>query len=384
MQILFLTTVLPDGLSTGGEIASQSVVDALAAQGHEVTVLGYRREGEAPRTGHGIVEAGVRPIENAAAGLPQKLAWMGAAVRHALPYSAAKFRSSGYRDAVRELVAARRFDLAIVDHAQAGWVQPHLRRAGLPFTALLHNVEHRIYADRAAAAGPAARVVNGREARRVRSLEEGLAQGARAVWVLSDDDGEHFAGFADVRTLRLPSALRVADAPAAKSRDAVLIGTWTWDLTRRGLEWFLESVCPLLPDGFEVAVAGRGGEWVRGADARVSYSGLVPDAGDFLATARAVAVPSLGGTGVQVKTLDAIASGSLVVTTGAGVRGLGQLPDSVRVADTAEEFAAELTRAAGSPESAERNDAGLRWSQARREQFAADVGAAVEAAARAA
>jgi glycosyltransferase involved in cell wall biosynthesis len=201
------------------------------------------------------------------------------------------------------------------------------------------------------------------------------------VWVLADDDAEHFARFGEVRTLRVPSAFSAPDVAVAKRYDVALIGTWTWHLTRRGLEWFLDRVCPLLPGTLEVDVAGRGGEWVARAGAPVRYCGFVPDAQEFLSSARVVAVPSLGGTGVQVKTLDAIASGSRVVATAAGVRGLGALPGSVRVAHSAEEFASQLTEAAQSPESLEPSREALGWTRTRRERFVADVGAAVEAAA---
>src|SRR2546430_627582 len=46
MEILFLSTVLPHGRVAGGEIGSHAVLDALAAAGHDVTVVGYRRAGE--------------------------------------------------------------------------------------------------------------------------------------------------------------------------------------------------------------------------------------------------------------------------------------------------------------------------------------------------
>jgi hypothetical protein len=280
-----------------------------------------------------------------------------------------------------ELIEGRPFELAIIDHAQSGWVERDLRRSGLPFAALLHNIEHRLYADRATAAGPGGRLVHGREARRVRSLEEEIAHRAAAVWVLADEDAAHFARFGDVRTLRIPSALLAPGAPVARRRDVALIGTWTWHPTRQGLEWFVERVCPLLPSSLEVDVAGRGGEWLARTGAPVRYHGIVADAMEFLCSARVVAVPSLGGTGVQVKTLDGIASGSRVVATAAAVRGLGTLPDSVRVAHTPEEFAAELTKAALAPDSLEPNRDALAWTRTRRERFMADVGAAVGAAA---
>jgi glycosyltransferase involved in cell wall biosynthesis len=134
-----------------------------------------------------------------------------------------------------------------------------------------------------------------------------------------------------------------------------------------------------LGDDVAVEIAGRGGDFAADRRPNVRYRGFVADAMEFLAGARAVAVPSVGGSGVQVKTLDAIASGNPVVSTAVGVRGLGTVPRSVRVEDDPAEFAAalrEALRAESAPDDA------LEWARVRRERFAADVAEAVEAAAR--
>ena len=111
------------------------------------------------------------------------------------------------------------------------------------------------------------------------------------------------------------------------------------------------------------------------------YRGFVVNATEFLASARVVAVPSVGGSGVQVKTLDAIATGARVVATRAAVRGLGELPASVHVAADAREFAAAVASAAADPASLEVNEDALRWARDRSERFATEVAAALELAA---
>jgi hypothetical protein len=381
MEILFLTTVLPSGRSTGGEIASQDVIDGLRATGHTVTIVGYRRPGETMTDEPGSVEAGRRPIETADAGPTRALAWTASALIRRIPYSAAKYRSSGYRRAAGRLVGSGRFDLAVVDHAQAGWIAPELRRARLPFVLFAHNVEHEIYAERAARARGIRRRLELREQRLVKRLEEGLARAARAVWALTDDDAARFRAFGTTRTLAVPAGARASVRDEPKRCDVALLGTWTWGVTRSSLEWFLERVHPRLPEGLTVEVAGRGAAWIDGAYPGVRYRGFVPDALGFLAASRVVAVPSLGGTGVQVKTLDAIASGARVVASPPAVRGLASPPSSVYVAHTAEDFAREVERLATDAESLTPSREGIEWTRARRERFRADVEAAAAAVA---
>ncbi|MEA2411971.1 MAG: hypothetical protein QOC77_2532, partial [Thermoleophilaceae bacterium] len=90
MEILFLTTVLPGGRSTGGEIASHAVVDAIAAHGHAVTVVGYLRPAGNAQPGAGAVVVGRRSIEADAAPLVEKARWSASALVARLPVSAAK------------------------------------------------------------------------------------------------------------------------------------------------------------------------------------------------------------------------------------------------------------------------------------------------------
>src|SRR2546423_12014601 len=62
MEILVLTTVLPHGRVAGGEIGTHAVLDALAAAGHSVTVVGYRRANERRPPPTGWVDVGERPL----------------------------------------------------------------------------------------------------------------------------------------------------------------------------------------------------------------------------------------------------------------------------------------------------------------------------------
>lgn len=380
MEILFLTTVLPHGRTSGGEIASQVVIDALRAQGHTVTVVGFRRRGEPAGVPEHSVEAGVRPIETASAGMPSRGRWALVAAARSLPFSAAKYRSRGYMRTLGRLVESGRFELAVVDHGQLAWLVPRL--SGLRTVAQMHNVEHRVYARRRAGSRLAARVL-AREARLIRRLEDRLARDAAAVWTYSREDARYWrdAGARQVHTLSLPSAFAPAEHPDRKRCDVALIGSWTWELAREALEWFVSEVEPLVEPDLSVEVAGRGADWLPERAPRVRYRGFVRDALEFMASARVVAVPAFGTTGVQIKTLDAIASGAQVVANSDAVRDLGELPESVHVVDAPSDFAAALNRAARSTASAGASADALAWSRRRREHFDSELGAALAAAA---
>jgi hypothetical protein len=123
--------------------------------------------------------------------------------------------------------------------------------------------------------------------------------------------------------------------------DAALIGTWTWQPNRIGLEWFLREVTPWLPRNFRTRIAGS-----IPADLPcppgVEFVGRVPDAVDFVRGGAVVPLIARAGTGVQLKTIEAFEQGLPCVATSRSLRGIAYLPANCRVADDPGAFAAEL------------------------------------------
>jgi hypothetical protein len=379
VRILFLTTLMPGALSSGSEVASAGFVAALRDLGHQVTVIGYRRAGDSPPLHPDDVVAADRRIETRGAG-PRVALWLARAIAERRPYSVAKYMSRAYtRTAARELDRDRP-GLVVVDHAQMEWVVPR-GGWGVPHVYLAHNVEHRLYSEAGAGDGLRARV-NRREAALIRRSEERLCAGATSVWALTADDAAALAdlgGDGQVAHFDVPAAGEVPPPAREPSCDVAVLGSWTWQANVAGLRWFLDEVVPLLPGGVTVEVAGSASAEAVGDAPRVRARGRVPDAMEFLQSARVVAVPSVAGSGVQVKTLDAIASGRRVVATPTAMRGIAEAPDTVEVAGEAGAFAAAVTRAveAGAPSGSSR--AAEEWTQRRKQRFRERVGAAVEA-----
>lgn len=364
---------MPSGRRSGGEVVSQAFIDAMTDAGHDVTVVGWVPPGfKLPdRPGpERIVPAGTRHIETVTAPRSDKAAWLASAFARRLPYSAAKYRSRSYLQA-----AAGDADVTLVDHAQVGWAAP----AGGRVIYVAHNAEHALYGEAGRArSGLAARVLR-REARLIGQIERDLVERADWVWALTADDAEALRAFGarQVTVFDVPGRARSAAPPASGPREGIrLIGNWTWGPNTSGLRWFAEQVVPLLPQAIPVVVAGAGADWLR-AQERIRYEGRVDDADAFLDGARVVAVPGLAGSGIQVKTLDAIAAGAWIVATPTAMRGIDDAPASVAVAPDPAGFARELERLVAGPQTTEPSHESLEWSARRREAFAAQVRAAL-------
>lgn len=376
MRAVVLTTALPGAGRSGGELVTKAMAEALRGAGWDVAVVGFARPGVPPASGE--VAAGERPIETSAAGRRAAL-WMARALATRAPYSVAKYSSRAYVEAARRELG-RGASLVIADHAQVAFAVRALRPLPAPLVFVAHNVEADAYRATTADSGGARRILHRREARLIGRRERELAEAARQVWALTGDDARAFGPAA--HALAVPSHLEPADQPDEPARDIALIGNWGWGPNAIGLRWFAEEVVTRLPDGAAVEVAGAGADWLAGRDPRVAVRGVVPDAAEFLAGARVAAVPATAGSGVQIKTLDAIACGIPAVVTPTAARGLPPLPASVTVAADAPSFAAALGRRLVHGERERLRAEARAWSRERASAFAAQVAELAAAAAR--
>ncbi len=349
MKILFLTTVLPSARRTGGEIASQYFIDTLEKQGYQVQVLGYQRQCDTWKTAKNELAIAKRYIETKKAGL-HPLFWMGTSCFKNLSFSCAKYYSQTYIQQVKKILSQTDFQIIIFDHAQMGWLADDIKSCIPKSTKVIfiaHNIEHQIYQDQSAnAASYLSRYIYKRETELIKTCEDKLATLANQVWVLTENDHRYFCNLnPQTQVFNLPSRLNpVSSQPTQKNYDIGIIGTWTWKANMEGLVWFFQSVYPHLPSDISIHIAGKGGETLCKKYPNVTYRGFVADAQQFMLEAKVIAIPAIAGGGVQIKTLDAIATVVPIVGTTVAFRGISEYPAGVEIADSPQEFAHSLSQ----------------------------------------
>lgn len=374
MKILYLTTVLPSKKTTGGEIASQSFIDALQHNGHEVLILGYQRPDSIFQPKHNEIPIAQRHIETEKSRLYPML-WMSLGLLKNLPYSSAKYYSQKYINQLKTLLKQEKFDVFIIDHAQMAWLAPFINnKAKIIFIA--HNIEHEIYLTQLKKSQrQISQHIYQRETDLIKDMEDNLTKTATQVWTFTEYDASYFIKINQAsKYFHLPSSLKTSPhQPAIKNFDIGIIGSWTWKANKLGLNWFLEKVYPHLPTNLSIHIAGLGAEWLRGQYSNINYCGFVPNVQTFMAQAKVLAIPSISGGGVQIKTLDAIASGSPLVATPTALRGISEYPSSVIVAEKPEEFANSLVQLLALNTIPDICAEAIAWSENRRSKFLADI-----------
>lgn len=350
MHLLFATSIVPDGtLASGYEIANAAIIEALRRAGARVTVIGFTWPGKPAVDPQNTVVLGAVDVRTENASLGRKLAWVAKAMLTGLTFASVKLRVVPEAEVRAAIGRAGPFDGYVLNSVQFAGAFEGLF-GGLPSIYIAHNVEHRSATENAAAAGgPFQRLLFRREARLLKSMEERLCRRAGFVFTLAEEDREALGVASDRRSAVLPLVTRPAAPPRrprATDCDAALIGTWTWQPNRIGLDWFLDEVVPRLRPDFRIRIAGRMPSGIASRHPGVKFVGRVADARAFVRAAAVVPLISTAGTGVQLKTIETFELGLPSVATSHSLRGIGYRPANCAVSDDPAAFAAALEDAA--------------------------------------
>jgi len=350
MHLAFVTSIVPDGtLTTGYEIANAAIIAGLRRAGIRISVVGFTWPNRQPEEPEQTVVLGAVDVQTDTASTAQRLRWLGRAVAEGQTFSSVKLRQpgeSGMRDALRALEP---FDGYVLNGVQMAGAFPALF-TDKPSLFVAHNVEHQSASENAAAARSLVeRLLYQREARLLQRLEERFCRQADFVFTLAEDD-RRALGIADPsRSATLPlTTRRQAPQPVshrATGTDLALIGTWTWQPNRIGLDWFLEQVVPHLPAEMVITIAGRVPATLSCAHPGVRFVGRVEDATAFVRSAKVIPLISRAGSGVQLKTIETFELGLPAVATRASLRGIDHVPENCTVANDPQAFARALVEA---------------------------------------
>lgn len=349
MHLLFVTSLVPQGVaSTGYEIANQAIIDGLHRAGARVTVVGFTWPGRQASDPENTIVLGSVDVRTEGADALTKMRWVAAAVAGGYTISSVKMR----------IVDEETIRTAIRNHGPFdGYVLNGVSLPGafadvfadLPSLWVAHNVEYVSALENAESSDSALkRALFRRDARILQKLERQLAGRARFVYTLAEEDRGPLGVDSASRSACVP-LVTLQEAPVFTSvreirYDAGLIGTWTWQPNRVGLEWFIREIAPKLPDGFKVAVAGSLPSGLPEAPACMEFVGRVPDAKEFVRSCAVIPLVARGGTGVQLKTIETFEMGLPSVATSSSLRGIDFRPENCFVSDEPADFAKKLAR----------------------------------------
>lgn len=345
MKILVVGNRVPWPLHDGGAVATYRLLEALSAQGNQLTYFTYNTQK------HYVTEAKIQehfsfcevisvPLN---AQINSKNAFKN--LFSGGSYFLERYYNVAASAQLTALIAERKFDLIQIEGLYSFpllskriwfWGEslclsiPELQQAGVPVVYRAHNVEHEIWM----------RLANNEpnwfkryylkiQSKRLRKEEQKAIRSVDAVVGISQTDCDYFGANSTIQVhLHLPS-VKTALKVEIKIQPAAIfhIGSMEWDANVQGVTWFLSKVWPQLksevPDlVFHVAGKGIMGHKNLFFQTDVINHGEVSDATAFMQAHGIGVVPLLAGSGIRMKLIESLSLGIPCVATPVAVQGL--------------------------------------------------------------
>lgn len=354
LRLLFVSPRFPLPATRGDELIVWHRLRTLAPR-HELTlVCGYERPPEP--TALERVEAlcgSVRLVHVPRLASYVRMAALGAVSRE--PFGVLRYRSRDFLRAVRDTLAADRFDVV---HAFTLGAAPHA--VGAPCARVLEPIDslQPMLESVLPALPRRSRWLYERQLRRVAAYEPAVATEFERLIVVSDADRAKF-GAADVAVI--PNGVDTIEfspsGPGSGAELVVFSGNMSYAPNAQAVEWFVEHCWPRVRSAVPEAVfrvvgtsPGREVQALGGRDG-VEVAGRVPSVAEELRRAAVAVAPMRSGSGIQNKILEAMACALPVVTTRTGLGPIEARPsEEILVADSAEELAADVAELLRTPE----------------------------------
>jgi glycosyltransferase involved in cell wall biosynthesis len=356
-RLLFLTTDLPFPPDSGGKIKTFRLIEFLAKSFdvHVLCAYGGMRTDDVKAYRAISSAASIQAFQNH---LPRTPWHFFRGLMTAPSFNAYRIRSEELATMVKWVAQAS--DAVVIDHLEVVDLIPE--KLSCPVLYHSHNAEHVLWREYARFKGSAwTRWIYEWEASRVQALERYAIRKSAITFAAPNDqnalkklngiDPERFR-----RTYHLGHDLWL-ELPAANldqnQPKVFYAGTLSWEPNRDGLAWFLTHVWPLVHAAAPSAIfqiCGRGADKplldLMQRSAGVEHLGFVEDLEPIMTAARVAVIPLRFGSGMKIKTFDALYRGIPVVSTTIGMEGIDAVNNvHAWIVDDVRDFAAAVISA---------------------------------------
>jgi glycosyltransferase involved in cell wall biosynthesis len=356
MRVLFVSLDLPHPPDKGQRMRNLSILRALAAEQHEVTLMSFAESDEL-RLDTSVLRQFCSRVElvplpftgsSPARGILQRFLRLASPI----PYGAWRFRSAELQARVREHVARDGCDIVIWDEAYN--LENLVERLPVPVLLNSHDIMQIIWGRYLALEkNPLKRLYARLEHRKLCRWESRAHLRVSKVLAVSAHDAALLRALCpglDVTVV--PNTVDTDSYQPLTTDDGasiLFVGGMDWFPNRDAAEFFVSDILPLIrkaAPGARFVVAGRAPSAqvrARLEIAGVAFLGRVPDIRTVLAEAAVCIVPLRIGSGVRWKILEAAAMAKPMVSTALGAEGLNFVDGSeIVLADDPTSFAAAV------------------------------------------
>ena len=354
MRVLYISVAYPLPANNGAKMRLWSLLRAIRAAGHEVTLACFAEPGEVAGTEGELravcVESDIVPLSYTRLSAGGDYWKRLRAIFSSSPFTIDRFRSSEMRVRLEQRVRDRSFDVIVCDNVFSAINLP--AHAAAPVVMNSQNVEYVILSRYVQHERNPFKALYARwEASKLRRFETAMYRRAALAMACSNvDTGLIRSLCPGIRTAVAQNVVDVSEyAVNAEEEPLTLVyqGGMDWFPNRDALEYFVGAIFPRVQrevPGVRLIAAGRNpAPQFRARFADVSaleFTGTLPDLRPVIAKAAVCVVPLRIGSGTRLKILEAGAMGKAMVSTTVGAEGLDFVPGKeILIADDPAEFA---------------------------------------------
>jgi glycosyltransferase involved in cell wall biosynthesis len=331
MNVLYLTPMLPYPLYSGGQVRLYNLLKRLSGK-HRIHLISFiRKESERKEL---AALAFLNRIDLFSRGRRLRWEYLTRALVQNRSLLTASYSAFSVSELVRKLAGSGQYDLI---HIEPFYAYPVFEKMPIPHVVTEHNIEYQVYQDYAKTLrNPLVKTVINREARLIFNEEIRAVRNSRQLITVSSLDKDHFSRFTNSNKITVvPNGVDTEwfqyekKVIPKKGLKILFVGNLTWHpnleaIIRLGnINW--KKLASIFP-GLTVTVVGKGatgGVKSLMASAGISYRDSVTDIREAYRESQIfLALMSVRG-GSKYKCLEAMGSGVPVLSTAAGMAGLG-------------------------------------------------------------
>lgn len=366
--ILIVCNRVPFPLKDGGALAMYAMIEGWQQQAYQVHLLAmntsrhFVQNNQLPELFTQLASCTLVPVNNDIRVLPTMLNFFCSNK----PQHADRFYHKHFAQSLRAIVEKINPDFVQLESIYLQEYVPALRQySNAKIIQRLHNIEAEIWERLAGETKHWAKQFYLRNlAQRIKQYEQMVWRSSDALITISKEDEKkirHSNCSTPCKTIGFGLS-QMPDVPAVQqgSMKAYHLGAMDWQPNIDAMDWMQKEISPRIlaqkPD-FDFQFAGRNmpAAFLSHTEQSFYCVGEVADAASFIQDKDILIVPLRSGSGIRIKSLEAMAAGKLVVSTSIGMQGLN-VQDRVHYlkADTAEDFVIAIKWVSQNPEAAQK------------------------------
>ena len=351
MRILVVSSYLPFPLFSGGNIRLYNLLKLMAKK-HKITLICEKRPNQ---TNEDVKE--VEKVCEKVITVERKKQW---STKNILKtgFSKNPFLITGHtslemKNAIIEELEKEKYD---VIHVETSYVMQNLPQTTIPVVLAEHNIEYLVYKRFADNVSIVARPVLFLDILKLKRLEEYFWKKADKLIAVSDvekkimkrEDTVIVPNGVDLNKFKFQE---VKSKFAADEKRILFIGDFKWMQNRDAINFIIKQIWPKIDSKFNLKL------WIVGRNIPSNIKNLTDDPNiifddnnkdkteEIYEKSFLLLAPIRIGGGTSYKILEAMATGTAVVTTNLGIEGLGaKNEDQVLTAETAQEISGNVMR----------------------------------------